>query len=240
MRDEDRRFSYDSIAAQYAANVDTAPFNAFYERPAMMSLLPPVAGRRILDAGCGAGWYAEQLLARGATVDAIDGSAAMVEHARARLDALPEDTRSRITVQVADLAGPLPFEDGVFDGAVSPLVLHYLIDWRPALREIHRVLVPGGWYLFSTHHPSADVKLFGTDDYFATELVRDHWDWAGEVEFHRRSLTEIFASIADAGLVVEKLVEPRPTEEFRERDSEAYTQLLQHPAFIVIKSTRPK
>jgi SAM-dependent methyltransferase len=235
----DDGFSYDSIAAEYAANVDNAPFNVFYERPAMLSLLPDVRGKRILDAGCGSGWYTEQLLAGGAAVDAIDGSAAMVEHARRRLDSMPAGSIDRVTFRVADLSRPLPFADSIFAGAISPLVLHYIFDWRPALREIHRVLEPGGWFLFSTHHPSADVKLFGTEDYFATERVRDHWDWCGDVEFFRRSLTEMFSSIADAGLRIETLIEPRATREFRERDPKAYKELLQHPAFIVIKATRP-
>ena len=78
-------FNYDSIAADYASGVDRAPYNALYERPAMMGLLPDVSGLRVLDAGCGSGWYAEQLLDRGAKVDAFDASESMVEYARRRL-----------------------------------------------------------------------------------------------------------------------------------------------------------
>lgn len=50
-------FSYEGIAARYAAGVDTAPYNALYERPAMLALLPSVAGKRVLDAGCGSTLY---------------------------------------------------------------------------------------------------------------------------------------------------------------------------------------
>ena len=81
-------FSYDAIADGYAAAVDAAPYNALYERPATLALLPPVAGAHVLDAGCGNGWYTEQLLARGAAVTAVDGSAPMAAHARARIAAL--------------------------------------------------------------------------------------------------------------------------------------------------------
>ena len=137
------RFNYDSIAADYAAKVDSAPYNALYERPAMLAMLPEVAGRRILDAGCGSGWYAEKLVERGAILDAIDSSAAMVDYAK---DRLSRTSRRELdaTLQVADLADPLPFEDEAFDGIVSPLVLHYLRDWRPTLREMHRVLRGNG------------------------------------------------------------------------------------------------
>src|SRR5687768_7562637 len=192
-------FSYDSIAAEYATKVDNAPYNALYERPAMLSMLPPVQGLRILDAGCGSGWYSEQLLARGAIVEAIDASEAMVAHARTRFESLPPEVSRRINVQSASLSDVLPFESEFFSGVVSPLVLHYLADWRPALREIRRVLRDDGWLLFSTHHPAADAVLFKPADYFATELVHDHWEWAGDVSFYRRSFTEIFASLHESG-----------------------------------------
>ena len=234
MKQGERRFNYDAIAAEYATKVDSAPFNALYERPAMLALLPPVDGLRILDAGCGSGWYSAQLLVRGATVDAVDGSAAMVDHARRRFAGLPEADSLRVTVSVADLEQPLPFEDKTFDGAVSPLVLHYMKDWRPALKELRRVLRPGAWLQLSTHHPAADAALFKTQDYFAVERVTDNWDWVGEVTFYRRPLTEIFDSLADAGFRVERVVEPVPTEKFRDADAESFQRLMNQPAFIIM------
>jgi SAM-dependent methyltransferase len=234
MNSADRRFSYDAIAAEYAAKVESAPYNALYERPAMLSLLPPVEDRRIFDAGCGSGWYSTVLLARGARVDAMDSSASMVAYARERFNSLSAEESGRITVDVGDLEKPLPFEDDRFDGAISPLVLHYIADWRPTLREIRRVLKPGAWLQFSTHHPAADAALFETGDYFSVERVTDHWDWVGDVTFYRRSLTEIFASLSDSGFSVETVREPVPVEEFREADPAAYRRLMNQPAFIII------
>lgn len=226
----EHRFSYDRIAADYSAYVDHAPYNALYERPAMLSLLPDLNGLRILDAGCGSGWYAERLLERGAAVDAIDASAAMVDHARKRINA-PE---ARFSLRVADLADRLPFDDSTFDGVVSPLVLHYLKDWRPTLREMNRVMKREGWLLFSTHHPAADAELFATQNYFATEHVVDHWEWVGRVEFYRRPLMEIVDSLSDSGFVIEKLVEPVPTDQFRHARPDAYERLMHQPAFLMI------
>lgn len=227
-------FSYDAIAEDYARNVDAAPYNALYERPAMLRLLPEVAGMRILDAGCGSGWYAEQLLARGARVDAIDASASMVEFARRRLAA--NQSAARLTLQVADLGSTLPFEDSIFGGAISPLVLHYMSDWRPALREIRRVLEPGGWLQLSTHHPAADAARLETSDYFATEHVIDRWEWVGRVEFYRRPLTEIFDSLLESGFVIEKVVEPVPTEEFRLAKPDSYERLMSQPEFLIVRA----
>src|SRR5215207_2516075 len=79
---------YDAIADRYAADIDRRPWNALYERPATLALLPEVNGKDVLDAGCGHGWYAEQLVLRGARVVGFDRSARMAALAEARLGAL--------------------------------------------------------------------------------------------------------------------------------------------------------
>ena len=234
MNSDSGPFSYDSIASEYASKVDSAPYNALYERPAMLSLLPVVDGARILDAGCGSGWYAERLLERGATVEAIDASPRMAGFARERLNRLPGEASARVEVQVADLSRDLPFDSGIFAGVLSPLVLHYLEDWRPTLREFRRVLQPAGWLLFSTHHPAADARRFATEDYFRTERVRDYWEWVGEVEFYRRSLTGIFSSLRETGFLIDIVMEPLPTAEFRAAKPDSARDLMRQPEFIIV------
>jgi len=76
------REAYEKLADSYAARAPTKPHNAYYERPATLSLLGEVAGKRVLDAGCGPGIYAEELVARGAEVVGFDASGRMVELAR--------------------------------------------------------------------------------------------------------------------------------------------------------------
>ncbi len=66
--------AYNEMAEYYFTHVDTKPYNAYYERPATVSLLPEVKGKKVLDAGCAAGWYTEWLLNQGAEVTAIDFS----------------------------------------------------------------------------------------------------------------------------------------------------------------------
>ena len=221
-------FSYDAIADAYAARVDDAPYNALYERPAMLSLLPEVDGLRVLDAGCGAGWYSEQLIARGARVTSIDASEAMVRYARARLGDAAD-------VRVHDLARPLGFaEDASYGGIVSALALHYLRDWDPTLAEFRRILKPDGWLQFSTHHPAADAELFGTTRYLDVEEREDSWDGVGTVRFYHRPLREIVNALADAGFAIRRMEEPVPTEAFRALKPDSYERLLRQPSFLLV------
>ena len=74
--------AYQRLADDYARCVDTKPHNAFYERPATLALLPNVRGMQVLDAGCGPGAYAEELLNRGAHVISVDASDRMIELAQ--------------------------------------------------------------------------------------------------------------------------------------------------------------
>jgi SAM-dependent methyltransferase len=134
--------------AAYAAQSGEGIQNAYYERPAILALPGDVTGRRILDAGCGAGPLFAALRDRGAIMSGFDGSAAMLEEARKRLG---DDADLR----VADLAAPLPYPDGAFDDVIASLVLHYLEDPGPALAEFRRVLKPGGRLIVAINHPFA-------------------------------------------------------------------------------------
>ncbi|HEX8691634.1 MAG TPA: class I SAM-dependent methyltransferase [Longimicrobium sp.] len=225
------RLAYADIADQYAAAVDTKPHNAYYERPATLSLLPPLAGLRVLDAGCGSGWYAEHLVRQGADVTAFDVEPRFVELTRARAG-------GNARVLQGDFAQPLHFApDAAFDLVLCALALHYAEDWEAVLAEFARVLRPGGLLVFSTHHPFMDWREFQTADYFATELLEDDWGF-GAVRFYRRPLTAMVDALAGAGFVVERLVEPRPTEEFRRAYPEGYEKLLRNPWFLVIRARR--
>lgn len=123
--------AYEALAESYAALVDTKPHNAYYERPATLSLLPDVRGRRVLDAGCGPGVYADWLARRGAEVVALDASPNMVRLARERVGA-------RADIRRADFSQPLDFlPDASFDLVLCALALDYVRDWRAVFGEFH-------------------------------------------------------------------------------------------------------
>lgn len=234
MRPPDPTLTYDPVADAYAAGVDTAPYNALYERPAMMAMLPAVDGARVLDAGCGAGWYAEQLIARGARVTAIDQSERMVRHARARLGGAAE-------VRVHDLAHPLSFAaDACFDGIVSGLALEHVRDWDALMAELRRVLKPGGWLLFSVQHPAFTARRLDLPRYLEVVPIAEPWGWIGAMmpAFYHRSVSGMVNALAGAGLAVERMDEPIPTDEFRRRRPDDYARLVRHPGFILFRARR--
>lgn len=121
---------YDTIAGRYAADIDDRPWNALYERPTTLALLPPVDKIDVLDAGCGHGWYADWLSRHGARVVAVDRSAAMVALAQKRLAG-----RARVIQgDVSNLREILA--DQSFDLVLSSLVLHYEADLRSSLPNL--------------------------------------------------------------------------------------------------------
>ncbi|ANU13166.1 methylase [Planococcus halocryophilus Or1] len=211
-------------------------YNTQYERPAMMELVPQeLAGLHILDAGCSAGWYSEQLAQRGAQITAVDISPEMVKHTHKLLG-------DKASVICLDLEETLPFQDETFDVVVSSLTLHYLKEWRETFKELHRVLKPGGSFLLSIHHPLTDLKLLEDVDYFSTELIVDSWNKGGKtykVPFFRKSLSEVFESLL-AHFTIERVVEPKPTEIFKKLAPEQYAKLMKSPNFLILKVSKSK
>jgi len=201
---------YDSFAEAYSAENEASLLNAYYERPAMLALAGDVAGRRILDAGCGSGPLFAALRDRGAIVTGFDKSAAMVELARRRLG-------DGADLQVADVGSPLPFPDGEFDDVIASLVLHYLEDWGPALAELRRVLKPGGRLLVSVEHPFAitlmHVQAGREADYFATSNRTEEYNFSGQtalLSLWDRPLHAMTGAFAAAGFQMTAITEPAP------------------------------
>ncbi|MCO1661084.1 class I SAM-dependent methyltransferase [Pseudonocardia humida] len=202
------RAAYDPIAEGYAAENEVSLVNAHYERPAVLELAGDVTGRRILDAGCGAGPLSAALRDRGARVTGIDASAGMLEVARRRLG--PD-----ADLRVADLAEPLPFPDDSFDDVVASLVLHYLRDWGPTLAELRRVLVPGGRLIVSVDHPFALAltrRLAGEKaNYFGVTERTEEWTMGGgstRLTFWDRPLHAMTDAFTATGFRIGVISEP--------------------------------
>ena len=111
---------YDGFAAEYEEHAALAPYNALYDRPAMLGLLGILEGKRVLDAACGPGLYLEQLLVQGAEVVGCDASTAMIDLARARVG-------DRAELCVHSLDDPFDWiEGGTLDVVLCALAYHYV------------------------------------------------------------------------------------------------------------------
>lgn len=204
---------YDSFAEAYAAETESNLINADYTRPAVLDLAGDVAGRRILDAGCGAGPLAAALRERGAIVTGIDSSVKMLELARERLG---EDADLRL----ADVGSPLPFPDKSFDDVVACLVLHYLEDWAAPLAELRRVLEPGGRLIVVVDHPFVQKLLNPDGDYFAVSERSEEWTFGGhtaQMRFWHRPLHAMTDAFTAAGFRISVVSEPPPSPGASER-----------------------
>jgi SAM-dependent methyltransferase len=233
--------NYEQFARRYAEYALTKAHNAYYDRPAVLSLLPDVNGKRVLDAGCGPGIYAELLLERGAQVVSFDVTPAFVEITKERVG-------DRATVLRADMQQPLTFaEDNSFDVVVAPLVLDYVENWGPVFAEFYRVLKPGGLFIFSCGHPFGDwLWLNGKrrveESYFDTHSFTMPWGGFGDpkpvITSFRRPLNAVISPLLEAGFVLDKLLEPLPTEEFKAADPDGYARLMREPGFMCVRGRK--
>ncbi|UKE73363.1 class I SAM-dependent methyltransferase [Xanthomonas graminis] len=227
---------YDGFAEAYAQDNEINAWNAYYERPAILSMAGDVAGRHVLDAGCGSGAHAAELIDQGAFLTGIDNSASMLEIARSR-------SGSRARFILADLERALPFNHLAFDLVIAPLVLHYLPSWDVPLSEFHRVLRPGGRLVFSVHHPFMDHNPSTGKSYFDTYEFQDEWILGGRsvrMRFWHRPLDAMFCALKDAGFTVDELREPMPDVRALELYPEAYRVLSTAPRFLFISADKSR
>ncbi|MET8331552.1 class I SAM-dependent methyltransferase [Streptomyces sp. NPDC005181] len=221
---------YDSFAEAYSAENEHNILNAYYERPATIALAGDVAGRRILDAGCGSGPLSAALRDRGAVVTGIDASAGMLALARRRLG---DDA----ALHVVDLSDPLPFADGAFDDVVASLVLHYLEDWGPTLAEMRRVLRPGGRLIASVQHPFVDYAIQDPrPDYSATTSYTCEMTFNGQsvpMSFWRRPLHAMTDAFTTAGFRLAVISEPQPDPAARELFPDEFHALSTKIGFLL-------
>ena len=228
--------AYRKLADAYAERVDTKRHNAYLEKPATLSLLPDVDGKRVLDVGCGTGRYTEWLLEHGAEAIRFDASPQMLEHARKRVG-------DRAVLILHDLNDPLDFvEDNSMDLVLATLVLDYVEDWTPVLREFRRVLRDEGTLVFSVGHPTLDfIKDFGMRNYWSVEMTEIWWTGFGErvlMPGYRRPIQAITEPLHETGFLIERLVEARPTPEYKEADPEGYEDVAWRPSFICIRARK--
>jgi SAM-dependent methyltransferase len=216
--------------------------DAAAEWPALGAMLPKVGGLRIVDLGCGFGWFCRWARQQGAAhVLGLDISEKMLARARAVPD-------PGITYERADLER-LSLPAASLDLAYSSLALHYVEDIATLFAAVHRALVPGGQFVFSTEHPiymapskpgwSIDAdgkKTWPLNRYFVEGPRTTDWLARGVVKHHRTVGTTLNLLIR-VGFKLTHVEEFCPTAEQIANRPELEEE-LERPMFLLVAACR--
>jgi 2-polyprenyl-3-methyl-5-hydroxy-6-metoxy-1,4-benzoquinol methylase len=228
--DDPRFFAGYSGMARFGAG-----WSGAVEQPHFLALLPALAGLRVLDLGCGAGQLARHVAEAGAAeVTAVDVSERMLAVARADF-AHPRVTHRRLSIEEAE------FPAGRFDLVVSSLAFHYVRDYAGLAERIAGWLAPSGVLVFSTEHPIYTARAETDErtlDRYADEGPRERTWFVEGVRRYHRTVATLLNGLIDAGLRVERVVEPFHTEAWlREHPEHAIER--DRPIFLLLRADKP-
>lgn len=216
--------------------------NDTLEKPVILELIGDIAGKRVLDLGCGDASIGRDLLQAGAVAYlGVDGSANMVALATQTL----AGTSGRVIHHpIKDWQYP----ETTFDLVLARLVLHYIADLPALCAQIRQTLRPGGSLVFSVEHPVITSSDRGwvqgsarqdwlVDNYFDPGLRVTEW-MGGWVEKYHRTVEDYFNSLQRAGFVIEHLRESCPVRHYFQ-DEQTYLRRKRIPLFLFMAGRKP-
>jgi SAM-dependent methyltransferase len=235
--DDEAFFAAYSRLPRSVGGLDEAP-----EWPSLRALLPDLRGRRVVDLGCGFGWFCRWARAQGAaSVLGIDVSARMLARAKA------ETADLAISYLKADLEG-LRLGEGAFDVAYSALAFHYLEHLDRLLAEIHGALAAGGMLVFSVEHPiytapskpgwigEGTAKRWPVGGYLDEGVRITDWLAPGVIKRHRTVATYL-NGLLSAGFALSRIDEWAPSKEQIAAHPE-WADERQRPTFLLVACRR--
>ena len=219
--------------------------NNLFEIPALFSMMPDLQGKRVLDLGCGFGEHCKRFVECGAEkVVGIDISEKMLEVAKA------ENADHKITYINMPMEELAQLQEQ-FDVVISSLAFHYVEDFEGVIRNIHSLLEENGVFIFSqenplnTCHSGGDRwtrdengnKLYMNLANYGVEGERESVWFVDNVKKYHRTFSTIANTLIDAGFIIEKMIEPLPTEELLEKYPD-YEDLFHKPDFLLIRAKK--
>ncbi|WP_377838350.1 class I SAM-dependent methyltransferase [Bosea sp. UC22_33] len=236
--DDETFFAGYSQLPRSVHGLDGAP-----EWPVLRGMLPELAGKRVLDLGCGFGWFCRFAAGEGAAgVLGVDVSEKMLERARR------ETPDSRAAYERADLE-TYALPAGAFDLAYSSLAFHYVEDLAGLFGRVHAALKPGGGLVCSVEHPimtaparqewlvDADGRpTWPVNGYHDEGRRVSNWLAEGVVKRHR-TIGSYLDLLLGAGFRLDRLVEWAPSPE-QVANEPGWARERERPFFLLIAASR--
>jgi SAM-dependent methyltransferase len=237
-------YSADMRGARYDVVADF--YDAGFSDPhdpvltALLDLLGPPQGRRVLDLACGHGRVAREVAAHGAAVVGVDLSAALLGKARAQEDAEPLGIR----YVHADAAAVPELEDASFDAVVCNFGLADIDALDEALATIRRVLRAGGSFVFSILHPCFAGAATVAGTWPADRDYRDEGFWIADSRYstlrrqvgaNHRTLSTYVNALSRQGLLITAMSEPSAPQEW---NTDERSEAARLPVFLVVHCTK--
>ncbi|MGY2298467.1 class I SAM-dependent methyltransferase [Pseudomonas yamanorum] len=213
------------------------------EWPALQAMLPSMPGLKVVDLGCGYGWFSRWAQEQGAEqVLGLDVSQKMLARAKEMTSS------SAITYGIADLE-KLDLPDAAFDLAYSSLAFHYIVDLKGLFARIHQALVPGGRLVFSIEHPifmaprqpgwlidEQGRKSWPVDGYQLEGPRVTNWLADGVIKQHR-TVGTLLTLLIQAGFTLTHVDEWGPSEaDLKARP--ALAEELERPMMLLVAAHR--
>lgn len=207
-----------------------------------------IAGKKILDLGCGEGGYSRELCRRGADVTAIDCSDSAIRYTTEKA----KEESLQIRHYVRNSNDLYDIDDNVFDIVLCAMMLMDVEDLHGTLQEIFRVLKPDGQVLISILHPCfkppVEHHWFSENDEIMVRVknyfLPDKWEdkingIENKVIYRHKTMSEYVKAFIQNGFIIIDMNEPIPTPEQIEKSSRiAWLTKIPMYLFVTLKKDR--
>lgn len=204
-------------------------------------LFPSLAGKNVLDLGCGYGWHCIFAARQGAAqVLGLDLSRKMIE------EAIKRNKKTQIEYRVCGIE-EYEYPESMWDCVVSNLALHYIENIEKVFQNVYKTLKPGGTFIFNIEHPvftagvgqdwiytqSGKPLYWPVDNYFIPGARSTHFLGCDVVKQHH-TLTQILMGLLDNGFSLEAVEEAKPSEKLM--DLPGMEDEMRRPMMLLVKA----
>lgn len=199
--------------------------------PAIYGLLQDVAGKRLLDIGCGFGQDLKHFLALGAEVVGVELNSELVDLAKQN-PALADVTILQGSIYDLDFATP-------FDICLANLVLDQIMDLDKAFGQVNRSLKPGGIFVFSVAHPLNCLTERYTPPFIGYFSPKKGYfkprSMTQPIPYYYRSFEGFSRVVTETGFTIRRILEPKPPEAARDIFPDQYALFSQLPDILIME-----